>query len=734
MNSVRTFRTDAAIIARLGRQLVAKQETALIELVKNAYDADATEVEVVFENRGSVHASLEIQDNGLGMSRAELEDGFLLLASENKVSNPKSNLYRRPRAGRKGIGRFSTQRLGDRMVLSTFSEGEPHTLELTVDWTEFKPGRKLEEVPITIAELPPSLRGTRIRIEGLADGWSTSQIRACWRGVLALQQPFPVAPAIDPREDPGFKVRFLEDGSLYDDVVVVADMQSEVLNYLPVVVEMQVDGDGNASWRISKNAFGETRPWRAIHHSQRSSREPPPYGALRDVHMKAYHAILLGQNIGLPAVVQSRVREVMRNEGGIRLYRNGFRVTPYGEPEDDWLGLDEAYGQRNALAPIANRNWFGIIEVRDTEGKIFDEHTSREGLIDTPAFRELRELASAVLISAGSEIQSDRGRKVTTSSKSPDPEKSIALSEARKALREAREAADRAVHERKNDESVRIVAQNAARAEELISREVEVLETRRAQLADETAMLRLLSSIGMTTAEFSHETGMAFEAFRLDLDPIFDVALKAKPNDVAFATQADRAKKALIRLDTLTAYLNSAIASRATREIHPVSLSLAVEDFGRGLSAHALTQSTVIEIDTPPLDALHTEPMHEAEVASVLLNFHTNALKAMKRTSNSRKVLIVADRLENEGEVRLRFCDTGSGVREEIRDRIFDAFFTTQHAPTARAPDAAHAVGTGLGLWIVQQIVSNVGGRVFVGEPPAGYSTCMEVRFPAENK
>jgi signal transduction histidine kinase len=734
MSSIRTFRTDAAIIARLGRQLVAKQETALVELVKNAYDADATEVEVVFEGRGTVHASVEIRDNGLGMSRSELEDGFLLLASENKVSNPKSKLYSRPRAGRKGIGRFSAQRLGDRMVLSTFSEGEPHTLELTVDWTEFRPGRKLEEVPVTIAELPPSEIGTRIRIEGLYDSWSTPQIRACWRGVLALQQPFPVAPTTSPREDPGFKVRFLEDGSLYHDMVVVADMQSEVLNYLPVVVEMQVDSDGAASWRIVKNAFGDTRPWRAIHHLHRSSTKPPAYTALRDVHMKAYHAILTGENIGLPAIAQSRVREIMRNEGGIRLYRNGFRVTPYGEPDDDWLGLDEAYGQRNALAPIANRNWFGVIEVRDAEGKIFDEHTSREGLIDTPAFQELREVASAVLISAASEIHSDRGRKVTTSSKPPDPEKSIALSEARKALREVREAADKAVQERKNDEAVRIVAQNAARAEELFSREVEVLETRQAQLADETAMLRLLSSIGMTTAEFSHETGMAFEAFRLDLDPIFEVALNARASDESFAAQADRAKKALVRLDTLTAYLNSTVASRATREIHPVSLSLAVEDFGRGLSAHALTQSTVIEIDTPPLDALYTEPMHEAEIASVLLNFHTNALKAMKRTSNTRKVLIAADRLQDEGEVRLRFCDTGTGVQDDIRERIFDAFFTTQHAPTARAPDTAHAVGTGLGLWIVQQIVSNAGGRVFVGEPPTGYSTCMEVRFPAENK
>jgi len=75
------FETDAAIITRLGRELVAKQETALIELVKNGFDADATEVEVVFERSGS-SASLEVRDNGSGMTRRELVHGFMRLASD----------------------------------------------------------------------------------------------------------------------------------------------------------------------------------------------------------------------------------------------------------------------------------------------------------------------------------------------------------------------------------------------------------------------------------------------------------------------------------------------------------------------------------------------------------------------------------------------------------------------------------------------------------------------------
>jgi HSP90 family molecular chaperone len=109
------FTADAALIDRLGRELVGKQETALIELVKNSYDADAEYVKVTLTNN-----VLVIDDNGVGMARDELIDGFLRLASDMKVRHPLSQKYKRHRAGRKGIGRFSTQRLGSSLRLRTW--------------------------------------------------------------------------------------------------------------------------------------------------------------------------------------------------------------------------------------------------------------------------------------------------------------------------------------------------------------------------------------------------------------------------------------------------------------------------------------------------------------------------------------------------------------------------------------------------------------------------------------
>lgn len=732
-----SFEADAAIITRLGRELVAKQETALIELVKNAFDADATQVEVILH--GSAPTGwLEIRDNGSGMTREELINGFLRIASDMKVKSPVSPLYKRQRAGRKGLGRFSTQRLGEKLALTTQVDGAQSALKLTVDWTKFKGGKPLEDVTVDLEEVPAQANGTTIRIERLLDQWSPSQLRRCWRGVLALQQPFPVAPiAGEPKADPGFTVRFLRDGGLFQDETLVADLQTEILNHLHAIIEMKVDNSGRASWRISKNRFGPTREWAPIHHEHRDAPKPPAYVHLRNAWLKA-HYVILAPDL-LPSIVYSRLRDVLADEGGIRLYRNGFRVVPYGDPEDDWLRLDELYAKRSLLAPIANRNFFGVIEVHDPQGTLFEEHTSREGLIETPAFLELRDLASSVLVTAATNISEDRGRKTRAGTPSrPKAPATSALDEVGAAVIEAQKAAEQAAggtEEAQRAALANTAAKKAAEAVRLIEEKKEEIEAVQARLADESAMLRFLATIGMTTAEFSHETGMTFDAFRLDFEQVFKTALASNQNDETFLERADRARAMLNRLDTLTSYLNSLAAARSARGMSPLSLSKMLKDFEQGVRAQAQSQNIDLVVQVPAYDPLFTQPLHQAEIASILLNFYTNAVKAMKRSGKERKILAIADRIEGSpSRVRIRFSDTGDGIPEKNRDRIFDPFFTTRSAPKAGASDMEHASGTGLGLWIVSQIANNAGGEVEVIDAPDGYSTCFELLLPAEDE
>lgn len=279
------FTADAGLIDRLGRELVGRQETALIELVKNSYDADARQVTVTLERD-----ALVVEDDWTGMTRDEIIAGFLRLASTFKVAEPRSRLYDRQRAGRKGIGRLSTQRLGKMLRLRTWVNDVDPGLELLVDWQNFESGRKLEEVPVHLGQASAGKAGTIIRIERLRDEWSNAQIRRCWRGLLALQQPFPVTPIQDrPNADPGFKVSFLRDGGLFDDTEFVVAFQREILDNYYAMIEFRVDGDGIAELRILQNRFGPDRSWSRIHHPHRDANSPLSYDVLRDVTMKAHY-------------------------------------------------------------------------------------------------------------------------------------------------------------------------------------------------------------------------------------------------------------------------------------------------------------------------------------------------------------------------------------------------------------------------------------------------------------
>ena len=707
------FSVDATLIDRLGRELVSKQQTAMVELIKNSYDADATEVRVTLKKD-----VLIIADDGAGMSRDDLINGFLRLATDMKVREPTSTRYNRSRAGRKGIGRFSTQRLGDHLKLTTWRRGEPNGLVLTVDWRRFQQGKSLTDITVDLDEIDLVDEGTTIEITGLNDDWTDNQVRQCWRAVRNLQMPFAAGPIDgDKGIDPGFEVSFFRTQGIFEDETLVADFETEILSKMHSIVEFRVDDKGCAEWRISKNRFGPVTQWTKIHHENRDTQTPPKYSRLRSAWLKAHYAVLDPQLFS--GYEYSRVREVLNEEGGIRLYSNGFRVVPYGEEDDDWLGLDATYARRGTvLAPVANRQWIGLIEVYDPEGERFEEHTSREGLIETKALEELRGLASTVLITAATQFASQRGRK--TSAGGSSTRRSDELLEQLKAA--AQKSQKNPQPDQDSDNATALLGEAKDVVEEMIA------ETNQ-QFADQAAILQLLASLGMTAAEFSHETGTTFQASGATFREALDIATEAKKEDAEFVKLAEGARYMFDRLNALTAYLNEVASARAAREIHPVSLSRSLNRFERGLKQLAKRQGIELDVESPPIGGLYTKPMHEAELASILLNLFSNSSKAVKSVARPRRIF--AECGSEEDEVVLRFSDTGDGIPEENEEKVFDLFFTTRVAAPSHSRAIDDAIGTGLGLWIVKQIVDRVGGQVAVIPPPEGFTTCFEVRLPA---
>ncbi|MCP4696102.1 MAG: ATP-binding protein, partial [Gammaproteobacteria bacterium] len=334
MDHVR-FSIDASHLNRIGRELVTKQETAVAELVKNGYDADATRVTLLFQDSNRVGGTLVIADNGLGMTRQQLIDGFMRLSTSDKAERPLSEKYKRRRAGRKGIGRFSAQRLGRQLILKTQTENSDHALQLSINWDAFEANSELTTISSRVEVIDKENRqGTTLSIKNLRDIWSEAQIRRSYRYISELLQPFPISKKKQNDDsDPGFEsVFYLQ---LADNRQLVADKKSAVFQYALAEIEGHVDDKGRAFWSMQSQRYNIDEKNQQVRLSEKTSDER--FKFLNNACFKAYYYLNVYDL--LPRNERARIVNRLNEQGGIRLYRNGFRVLPYGEPYNNWLGL-----------------------------------------------------------------------------------------------------------------------------------------------------------------------------------------------------------------------------------------------------------------------------------------------------------------------------------------------------------------------------------------------------------
>ncbi len=128
------------------------------------------------------------------MDKEQLVNGFMRLSSSDKIHNPISNKYKRQRAGKKGIGRFATQRLGDKLTIITQTENSQEALKVVINWDEFQTDKDLLTISSRIEFIPKEKEeGTTLIIEGLREGWSDAMIKRVYRYTSELLQPFPLS-------------------------------------------------------------------------------------------------------------------------------------------------------------------------------------------------------------------------------------------------------------------------------------------------------------------------------------------------------------------------------------------------------------------------------------------------------------------------------------------------------------------------------------------------------------
>ena len=719
VNHVR-FSVDSGIINRLGNELVGKRETAVGELIKNAYDADALQVDLVFERAWTPGGVLRIEDTGNGMTRNQLVNGFMRLSSASKVNEPYSPIYHRARAGKKGIGRFAAQRLGSKLTIITQTKDDSYALKVSFEWDRFVSDTDLWSVESLIEEIPKQKEhGTDLIIEGLREGWTDAILAKTNRSVLALLQPYPIG-KVEETTDPGIQINFYRDKK--SDEAKVIDSVESVYNLALVEIDGYVDEAGVAHWSMKSARLADE-----THFDSQSGDDKKIYKFLNGVKLKAYYYIY--ESSLFPRGAMRYVKDLASEYGGIRVYRNGFRVLPYGEKGNDWLGLDESVTKRTILSPHQNSNFFGLVELKGAYLlDEFEETASREGLIENEAYGELVQCISQMLKTVVLRVSNLRGRKGRADqkgwSKNPTIKVDAALDELRRILESSSEQeSDNSSNQGGKTGRQEFYDQAKSLVEDIQAKRQEEKQAINAIL-DENRMLRVLASVGLVVGEFVHEEKRFLPAFRTSINSLKSITT----GQTEAIVQVENLERQIEGFTSYTSYFESNISQNIIRQLVPIAPHKQVKDF-INVVKNDLQRADIIMV--PPMLSginLRTTPMHTSEWMSILFNLYTNSKKAIQKAQSvDKRIYIIVD--EDAKNVILQFSDTGVGIPEKDWENVFEPFFTTS-TPVSDDLSNQDLSGSGLGLKIVRDIVESYGGTISVVQPLPTYATTMKITIP----
>lgn len=755
----------------LGRELITNDEVAIFELVKNSFDAGAKHVYLYFGDDKIV-----IADDGVGMSYEDITTKWLSVAYSAKRSPDDEKDFRSQVtsrgafAGSKGIGRFSSDRLGSQIVLQTRSSDTPRDIvhRLTTDWTRFENDarERFEDIPVdylktSAFELPEELSGfkkklktgTIIEIRGLTQEWNREVLTRLKSALAKLINPFGSdtddfsIEIVAPKEQEGDRRERAKAGSHDEGSSSHAIINGRVGNF--IFSALREKTTFVSVWIEEEYIYTRLTDRGSLIYA---IREPNQFTLLKgaDVRCDLYYLnqsakLTFARRVGLPSV----------QFGNFFLFRNGFRVFPIGEQEDDWWRMNrrKQQGHSRYLGP---REVIGRLDVSGEEEKFQEASSRNQGLIDTPAVRELREFAMDYCIKRleryvvpvswvdkGEPLTEDLSRLLTDPGKARVSAAVATLVDNRdiELLDYNRELVDilnerseefessiislRTIAEKANDTTLLSKIDAAEkRFEELKRAEEEARKAadkqreaaREATARAEAAESRAEEAEGEVEAE-RRRSHFLESAVSLDKTTIINLHHQVTNYSVNTAQQienflTDTADKKLIpREDVLRAfeqisYLNAKIYS-VTRFAAQAAFLLDSEKITTDIAAFTTDyieeiakqySSARMRIDVknkhPGLDMT----FNPIDVSILVENLISNARKARAK--------LISFELTPIGKtgLALHVCDDGNGIhRLTDKSRIFEMGYTTTH-------------GSGLGLYHVRQVLGQMGGTIELEE------------------
>ena len=402
------FKTNIQLKSIIGKDLINDDNIAILELVKNSFDADAKKVEVQYlnlkENDDKITSSfsnktsrLIIKDDGLGMDLVDIQEKWLNIAYSEKKSNNRQ--HNRMMAGAKGVGRFSCDRLGEYLNLYTKKLNSEDYLLLKIDWKKFEIDDNTKEIQsidldyetltkteFTNRNLEVFEQGVLLEIIKLRSNWvSETKDAKNWNTDKLVNLKKYLEKLINPNQafeknDFGIYLsvpEFIGENKKKEEhekfIGKIENTIFEKLDFKTTSIESEIIEDGKIIFTTLKDK-GQIIFW----IKERNIYFPFVRNArLAFYFLNPYSKSFFTKQTGIISV----------NYGSIFLFINGFRIPPYGEVGDDWLGLDQRKNQGTARY-IGLREIVGSIEILDSTNN-FQIISSREGIVKNENYEKL---------------------------------------------------------------------------------------------------------------------------------------------------------------------------------------------------------------------------------------------------------------------------------------------------------------------------------------------------------
>jgi len=855
------FTVSARTARLIGRENIATSKGAIIELVKNAYDADSNVAIVYFDNKYSTFSDeiseehyskliekgidrkqldevynfendayflssdveeekllvlkkalsklsvLYIIDSGEGMTQNVIREHWMTIGTDNKSNNvfTKSG---RVKAGAKGIGRFALDKLGSKCEMTTLFNSEYHEHDTDIDgletnnkgykwkvnWEDFEGDYKtIDSVGAELTGLYGSTIkkeilnniptfdfskinseadfefGTILKISDLRDNWEDYYVQQVYSDLEVL---------VPPKETGGFEIHLY--GSLTPKKY--GEVFSSVCDDFDYKLSAIADENQNVKIRIERNEYDlELIPNEFF---ERDALKIFPYK--KENFKNGYWEVTLSfsqllkgfkdvdeddifSNIGVfefsfyflkrtyDSINADRFfyRKFMSNErkewlnkfGGVKLFRDNFRVRPYGEVKDaafDWLSL----GNRKSASPagvakkeggyrVEPENVAGAVKISRLTNVDFEDKSSREGLQDNKTFQIFKQLLASIInvfeddraYIAREMVDFDDFRFGPERDMKAAQELTKRILESSRAKKQEKESSSKSSSQSSKNED----NGQEDKEKEILASKIESQEEEIERLKEEQKVLRGLASSGIVLASFSHDLSKLNDVLDSRTDKLKSLLLSKLTEDEFNEVeerknpffQLEKIKKQDLKLQN---WLNFSLG--ATRKDKRKRKQLFLKKYFSDLSTdwNTVIENRGIKLDVSDIENLDLR-VYEIDFDSIFNNLLVNSIDAFSLLKVNRERQIKIKGSSTKKEIVIDYYDNGPGLTKDITEpnKIFEPLYTTR-----RNPFTGEEEGTGLGMWLVKSIVSENDGTVKLLFPDVGFG--IRIIFPIKYK